>query len=145
MTERKRYSRFTPKQRELKHRAIEVAAFVIGLRIQEQQVKRGEVSYKKVLPADANWYEKYGNEGALRKGSIIRQAAREFGESEKQIYRHIKRVEHEGWFDEVQSKLDGVEARDVRGRIVFLPRSIRGRSTIVAVRRTRKQRTVRTS
>jgi hypothetical protein len=156
MAERKsRYSKLTPKQRAIKHRAVEVAAFVLGLRIEEQKIKEGKGSYKKLLPDDANWWERYANERALRRGSIMRQAAKKFGESEKQIYRYIKRVVREGWIDEVQAEFASdrlndwfdacldVKRRAARSGITFVSRAVRGRSTTAAVRRTRKQGAVR--
>jgi coproporphyrinogen III oxidase-like Fe-S oxidoreductase len=135
MPRKQRYSKFTPKQRAIKRRAVEVAAFFLGLWMQEQDVKEGKASYRKFLPADANWFEKFANKGALRRGSIMRQVAEKFGESEKQIYRDLQRVKREGWLDEVQAELDGTELRNTRGGIVFSLRSIRGRPTVAAVRR----------
>jgi hypothetical protein len=125
---KKRYSKLTPKQRAIKRRAIEVAAFVLYLRMQEQQIKEGTSSYKKflnvriqqqqraegrrphrklILPPDVTWWEWYANEMALPKGSIMRQAEDKFGENERQIRRYIKRVEREGWTDAVVAKLLG--------------------------------------
>jgi hypothetical protein len=99
------YSKSTPKQRAIKHRAIEVAAFVLGLQMRAQAIKEGRSYYKKLLTADANWFERYGNEMALRRGSIMRQAENEFGMNERQIRRDIKRVVREGWTDAVRAKL----------------------------------------
>jgi hypothetical protein len=144
MAERKRrYSKLTPKQRAIKRRAIEVAAFHLDLWLQEQKIKVGKASYKTFLPADANWWERHSNEGALRKRSIMRQVADKFGMNEKQVSRDIKRVKREGWTDEVLAELDGVEPRAARGAIVFLRRSVRGRPTIAALRRTRKGKAAR--
>jgi hypothetical protein len=144
MAERKRrYSKFTPKQRAIKRRAIEVAAFHLGLWLQEQKIKEGKDSYRRFLPDDANWWERYANERALRKGSIMRQVANKFGTNEKQVYRDIKRVQREGWTDEVLAELDGTETRGARGKITFLRRSMRGRPTIAALRRTRKEKAAR--
>jgi hypothetical protein len=145
MAKRKPYSKSTPKQRAIKRRAIEAAALVIGMQMQEREIREGKGSYRKLLPADANWAEKAGNEGALRRGSIMRQAAREFGVSEKQISRYLKLVEREGWFGEVRAKfVDDVSPRRTRGVITFVRREVRGTPAVVAVRRrTRKQRAAR--
>jgi hypothetical protein len=97
--------KLTPKQREIRHRAIEVAAYHLGLWLQEQRIKAGEDSYKRMLSADANPFERLGNEHALRKGSIVRQTAAKFGIDEKQVARDIERVKREGWTNEVLAEL----------------------------------------
>jgi hypothetical protein len=91
-----------------KWRAIEVATFVLSLQIQKQEIKEGEASYKKVLPADANWFERYGNEMSLSKArSIYRQAADRFGYKDtKEIQRLLRLVEHEGWHREVMDEFN---------------------------------------
>jgi hypothetical protein len=72
-----------------KVRAIEVAAFVLGLQVKKMGIENGEASYKKPLPDDANWFQRYGNEMSLSKArSIYRQAADQFGyKNEKEIQR----------------------------------------------------------
>jgi hypothetical protein len=140
------YSKTTPKQRALKGRAIEVATFVLDLQMRAQAIKEGRGSYKKLLPDDANWWERYGNEMALRRGSIMRQAAEKFRESEKQISRYIKRVVREGWADEVLAEFesDRTSPRAEPGKVIYLRRLLRGRPTVAALRRMRKQRAIRT-
>jgi hypothetical protein len=86
-----------------KRKAIDVAVFVLGMQIKKQ----GEDPYRKFLPDDANWWERYANEGALRKRSIYRQAAEEFGYRDtKQIQRLLRLVEREGWRREVVDKYE---------------------------------------
>jgi hypothetical protein len=146
MAKRKPYSKHTPNQRAIKRLAVEVAAFVIGLQMQEQDIKEGKGSYKKLLPADANWAEVCANEGALRRGSIMKQAAKKFGMSTKQISRYLERIESEGWFSEVRAELadDVTPRRRERGVVNFVRREMHGTPTVVAVRRrTRKQRAAR--
>jgi hypothetical protein len=143
MAKRKPYSKDTPKQRAIERRAIEVAAFVIDLQMRVQDIKEGKGSYKEPLPADANWAEKAGSEGEPRRGSILKQAANEFGVSAKQISRYLKLVEREGWFSEVRALL--VDDDTPRRAITFVRREMRSGSAVVAVRRRkRKQRTART-
>jgi hypothetical protein len=91
-----------------KVRAIEVAAFVLGLKIEKMRIEKGEASYKKPLPDDANFFERYGNEMSLSKArSIYRQAADQFGyKNEKEIQRHIGRVKRGGWYREVVEKYE---------------------------------------
>jgi hypothetical protein len=154
MTKRKPYSKDTPNQRAIKGRAVRVAAFVIDLQMRVQDIKEGKGSYKEPLSADANWAEVCANEGEPRKGSILKQAANEFGVSTKQISRYLKLVEQEGLFDEVRAELEGdddrlvawlddikqrrdaAKLRAARSGITFM-RS--GGSITAAVRRRRKQ------
>jgi hypothetical protein len=161
VAKRKPYSKRTPKQRAIKHRAVRVAAFVWDLHMREQDIKEGKASYKEPLPADANWAERFASEGALRRGSILKQAANEFGVSTKQISRDLKLVEREGWFSEVEAELvddddrltdwlddvkrrrDAAKQRAARSGITFVPITMRDRSTTAAVRRRRKQGAVR--
>jgi hypothetical protein len=87
-----------------KARKIEVVAFVLGLKIEEMRIKKGEASYRKLLPGDANYFEQYANQMALRKGSIHRQAAKQFGyKSTKTVQRYIQEVDRKGWHHEVMA------------------------------------------
>jgi hypothetical protein len=122
MAKRKPYSKDTPNQRAIKRRAVEVAAFVIDLQMEERAIREGISSYKEPLPADANWAEEFANEGRMRRGSILKQAANEFGVTTKQISRYVKLVEREGWFDEVRDELEGPAHLPTRRR-----RAIRAR------------------
>jgi hypothetical protein len=159
MAKRKPYSKDTPKQRAIKRRAVEVAALVWDLQMREQDIREGRGSYWEPLPADASSVEKlayeFANKGALRRGSILKQAANEFGVSTKQISRYLKLVEQEGLFDEVRAELEGdddrhaawlddikqrrdaAKLRAARSGITFM-RSCGG-SITAAVRRRRKQ------
>jgi hypothetical protein len=87
--------------------AIEVAMFVLGLQLEAQDIKKGKSSYRRFLPDDANWWERYANNMALRKGSIIKQAAAKDGKTERQILRYLAMVKRERWFDEVKSRFEG--------------------------------------
>jgi hypothetical protein len=107
MAKRKTYSKHTPNQRAIKRRAVEVAAFVVDLQMREQDIKEGRSSYKEPLPPDASWAEEFASEGRMRRGSILKQAANEFGVTTKQVSRYVKLVEREGWFGEVRDELDG--------------------------------------
>jgi hypothetical protein len=105
-----------------KWQAIDVAVFVLGLQSKKLRIKKGEASYRKFLPDDANGFERYANQMVLRKGSIYRQAAKEFGYKDtKQIQRLLRLVEREGWHREVVDKFEhdlaaeiGTAARDRR-------------------------------
>jgi hypothetical protein len=105
-----------------KWQAIDVAVFVLALQIKKLRIKEGEASYRKFLPDDANGFERYANQMALRKGSIYRQAAKEFGYKDtKQIQRLLRLVKREGWHREVVDKFEhdlaaeiGTAARDRR-------------------------------
>jgi hypothetical protein len=122
-----------------KWKAIEVASFVLGLEIQKQAIKEGKASYRKPLPADADWWERYAHtQPALRKRGIIRQTAEHFGKSEKQIQRYLRLVERNGWGREVVADWEGEPARK-QGKIGFWHRSIGGRPSIAAVRRKPKR------
>jgi uncharacterized Rossmann fold enzyme len=44
MAKRKPYSKSTPKQRAIKRRAIEAAALVIGMQMQEREIREGKGS-----------------------------------------------------------------------------------------------------
>jgi hypothetical protein len=160
MAKRKPYSKHTPNQRVIKGRAVRVAAFVIDLQMRVQDIKEGKGSYKEPLPADATnegalrWAEVFASEGEPRRGSILKQAANEFGVSTKQISRYLKLVEQEGWFSEVRAELEGdddrlaawlddikqrrdaAKLRAARSGITFM-RS--GGSITAAVRRRRRQ------
>jgi hypothetical protein len=92
-----------------KGRAVEVAAFVVGLRMQEQEIREGRGSYRVTLPADANWAEKAGNEGALRRRGIMRQTAEHFGCDVRTIKRYLDDVEREGWGAAVAAEFEEPE------------------------------------
>jgi hypothetical protein len=97
-----------------KVRAIEVAAFVLDLQIKKMGIEKGEASYKKFLSGDANWFERYGNQMALRKGSIHRQAAKQFGYKDtKQIQRLLRIVDREGWWSKVVAEYEHDLAAEV--------------------------------
>jgi hypothetical protein len=90
-----------------KWRAIDVAVFVLGLQIEKMRIEKGVASYRKFLPDDANWFEWFANQRALRKGSIYRQAAKQFGYKDtKQIQRLLRLVERERWHREVVDKYE---------------------------------------
>jgi hypothetical protein len=98
-----------------KVRAIEVAAFVLGLHVKKMGIENGEASYKKPLPDDANWFQRYGNEMSLSKArSIYRQAADQFGyKNEKEIQRHLRIVDREGLWSKVVAEYEHDLAAEV--------------------------------
>jgi hypothetical protein len=91
-----------------KWRAIDVAVFVLGLQIEKMKIEKGEASYRKFLPDDVNWFERYANEMSLSKArSIYRQAAAAFEYKDtKQIQRLLRLVEREGWHRQVVDKYE---------------------------------------
>jgi hypothetical protein len=90
-----------------KWRAIEVAVFVLSLQMQKQRIKEGKASYKKFLPDDDNWYERYGNERALSKAhSIYQQAADKFGYKNTKEIQRLLRLAERKWSREVMDEFN---------------------------------------
>ena len=109
-----------------KWQAVDVAVFVLGLQIKKLMIKKGEASYRKFLPDDADGFERYANQMALRKGSIYRQAAKEFGYKDtKQIQRLLRLVEREGWHHEVVDKYEHKYEHDLAAEIGTAARDCR--------------------
>jgi hypothetical protein len=124
-----------------KRRAIEIATHVLHLEIQKQKVKEGSSSYRRHLPDDANWAEKFGNSQALRKGSILKQAAAKFGYKDvRQIRRYLDDVERQGWGGAVVAKYmdEGWNAAVKPGRFIFWQGAISGRKSTATIRRRKK-------
>jgi predicted RNase H-like nuclease (RuvC/YqgF family) len=95
-----------------KWRAVKAAAFVWDLQIEKQRIKAGESAYKATLPTDANWAERFANEGLMRRRGIMRQTAEHFGCDVRTIKRYLDDVEREGWGAEVAAEFEEREERE---------------------------------
>jgi hypothetical protein len=96
------------KHREItKVEAIEVTAFVLRLQIEKMEIEKGRASYRKLLPDDANYFERYANQMALRKRGIHQQAVEQFGyNNTKKVQRALRIVERDGLYREVVDKYE---------------------------------------